>query len=338
MVLERLQVLRETYRQLFRGDRYNVWGVQTDWVFSRPEYPAEPPQFGSDVEMYVVSPIDGSFREGEPVGDRALPVMCEFTSPVQLNYCESAVHRFHSDGTGITENVGSKIDANGRPAMAQGSEPLLWSTSRTGPLQINYPGYSATYWRIEQTNEAVSTLVYVARAQDGGVAVTRAGLAPMINADLPGDFSDLGLVGTWDYGSLQFRAAYGYDPDEPPFASVIERRVDGTMARKDTDYYDDPPSQITIRYGWQMSGENLYETRYRANVTTGIPGTLGFADCQSAYARGATQCAPQQVRYFRPLARVGNRLYGLQEVYSQFSNIPPYLWSRGVTPTYYEKH
>ncbi|GAB3348960.1 hypothetical protein [Lysobacter tyrosinilyticus] len=343
--LEHRQLLRETYRQLFLGERYSLWAVVTEWAATYPNSPSRPLTYGSDVQMYAVSSIDGvlPFRDGELSGGRSLPVFCkEETLPSKLNACEEALHHFDANGTGYSQNVGWKIDANGQRVSATGNQGFWWSSGRRGPLEMTYPGFAATFWRIDRANEAADTLVYVARSREGANSLSITGLTTSIKATLPNGFAELEPIGTWRYGSFDlYKPAYAYPESEQPIDVVFVRKADGTTDRNDLVNADPPegPYQQVLRYGWQWSGGSLYETRYRANVGTGQPGVIGFSSCDQARLLGATACAPQQIRYFRPLAKVGSRLYGLQEVYQMLpvTYQPPYNWTRAVVPNYYQR-
>jgi hypothetical protein len=346
--VERSQIVRETYRQLFAGDRYSLWAVRTEVVISYPEYPAQAPKSASRVALYAVSSLDGvlPFRPTDVAGDRGLPFACKRSLATgvaqQLETCESAVHHFSGNNLGSTERVGLKIDAIGQPVVANGSELFQWSINRRMRLDLTYLNVTANYWRLEHANDAVDTLAFLARSQDGADTLSVVGLTGMINANLPGDFADLAPSGIWRYWSFDSaRTPYGYTQDLVPVTTVFDRKPDGTTTRNDTYYYDPPdgPYDFRVRFGWQLFDGSLYETRYRANVSTGVPYTSGFSSCAQAYQRGATQCAPYQIRYFRPLARVGNRLYGLQESYllGSSSYAQPYNFIRSTSVNYIEK-
>jgi hypothetical protein len=346
-VRERHTILRETYRQIFVGERYSLWGMQIQYVRTYPDYPAQPPIVITDTWMRTASKIDGllPFRDGELVGQRALPAFCKQGSPALLSNCEFALQRFSANGTGASENVGAKVDSLLQPVSPVGGALFTWTSGRRGPLTLTYFDTAATYWRIDRGNEAVDVLVYIARAQDGDDTLTLAGQTPLINADLPGDFADFSPVGTWRYANFeQVDRPYGYEPDYGPVLTRFFRSADGTTMRSDTYNYESAPvgsepDEVRSIYGWQLLDGRLYESTYRANATNGIYNSSGFPNCQAAYARGATRCAPSAVRYFMPLARVGNRLYGIQEINHQpsFSYTPPFVVARSSIPNYYEK-
>jgi len=66
---------------------------------------------------------------------------------------------------------------------------------------------------------------------------------------------------------------------------------------------------------WTMQGERVWERRSRARLSNGTQ--MYVDDCEVAFNSGATGCSPVRYRYFRPLRRVGQRLYGIEEVHTQ---------------------
>jgi len=83
----------------------------------------------------------------------------------------------------------------------------------------------------------------------------------------------------------------------------------------------------------------VYDTRFRARFGSS---TAYVQSCAQAFNSGASACAPTRVRYFRPLSRVSNRVYGIMESYTQDEYFPPNyagsytIASRGGVPIYYD--
>ncbi|MBA3915767.1 MAG: hypothetical protein H0X25_18325 [Acidobacteriales bacterium] len=291
------------------------------------------------------------FNTAEMLGRRALPAFCMQGSPVQLTSCEFALHQFQPDGTGVMEDVGAKIDSRMLPAAGFPGEAFNWAVTgvakpgrvQSGTLKITTASASATYWRIDMGDAATNLLVFVARARDGADTLAAAGQTLMINGGNPVGFAEIGPVGTWRYGTWeQSYQPYVYDADigQAPSTVRFVRGADGTEIQKywRTDNPSDPAYIANYYSGWQLADGRLYDTRYHANVSSS-GSVIGFYSCAQAYASGATLCAPRRVRYFRPLAAVGNRLYGIEDLYLKrgTSYVPPYPFDRDSRPNYYEK-
>ena len=98
---------------------------------------------------------------------------------------------------------------------------------------------------------------------------------------------------------------------------TIRRNLDGTTQ---DDYFEYGQSRESFVGSWQLYSQRTYDYQASA-VFSG--GTQLVTDCASAFASGATQCAPRRVRYFKPLKRVGDRMYGIEEFYTYSGFLRP---------------
>lgn len=349
--VERHTVAKETFRRLFPGKRIALWLNLGDETLTYPAYPergstpSAPVRYSFAVELRdAIVPTQAS----HVLGRRGFPMYCVQPSPVAgqpptLADCEFALHQFGAAGTGVTENVGQKVDSALRPVSVSGGGAVTWSLQADGGLRVDGNGYSVKLWRLGMTEGPADTMLYLASAQDGATTLTLAGLTIVVDGNQPVAFSATDPVGTWKYGTFgDERAAYAYNANAPLQQNSFVRLADGTQSQLAfVDPVDDATGETmnwTYRSGWKLINLDLYDTRYRANVPTPA-NTSYFSSCEAAFALGATQCAATRVRYFRPLAKVGNRWYGIEDLYTRNLNTsytPPFQFDRFSRANYYE--
>lgn len=282
-------------------------------------------------------------------GLRTLPLFCTQGPNDMLSICDYALHDFQASGAGMTLDVGQKVDSNLAPASGLPGAPFQWSADagkglpgRTngGLLQVAAGNSSTTYWRIAHESLVADLLVYVTHFGNDPGRRSIAGQTSMLDARSGAGFGQVDPVGNWRYATFESTpVAYAYEAYGAPVTVRFARAADGTELQtiQRTDDPSDPDYFIRYRSGWSILDGRMYDTRYRANAASS--GASGFSSCQAAYAAGATQCAPARVRYFRSVAAVGNRLYGIEELYvPQYSTYtPPFAFDRYSRPTFYEK-
>jgi hypothetical protein len=348
--LERIELLGETFRSVFAGDEVGLWVATETVLATYPQNPQLVPEERVTNEILVASDLAAHASWLDParlVGKRALPVLCQKTNPVVLAECDYALHAFYSPGTGTTEDVGPKVDSSMQPVGASGSNPFQWRYSRRGSFQVITPTVTVTYWRLDSGDAARSMLAYLAKSRDGNDMLTLSGVTTMINATHADGFGELAPDGPWgNFASFtpDDFDAYAYDEGSFPLTAIFYRNPDGTSVRsqRSTDpAYGD--YDLDLNSGWRVFNGRLYDTRYTANANSDCVGTvpcIGFPSCEAAFAAGATRCAPFHVRYFRPLARIGNGLYGIEDLYINTQadiDSPPYVFDRSSRPNYHEK-
>lgn len=328
-------VVDTTFRRYFKGDRYSLWVEVRRERAIYPDYPDYPPDIESITAFWVGSELQSArYFPSQLIGDRALPVFCP---GYELTACEYAVHRFSAAGAGRTEDVGPKVDSEMLPIRAGGGEDFSWRSATRSSLQISYPQADVDYWQLDSGNGTSGLLVYVARDRAGD-PMTLSGSTRMLAADTTDGFAGISPAGSWRYGTFE-QMPLGYTDELSPYrySTTFLRNADGTGVQ--AQRYVETDSSIynrDYRFAWQVSDGRLYDTRYIADAPTGIAGVSNFSSCAQAQAAGATRCAPGRVRYFRPLSRVGNRLYGIEEIYDN-AYAPPSDVVRFSRPNYYER-
>lgn len=339
------------FRKLFSGDAHALWIELTDVHYSYPYNPelqegdfvAVSARMSSNLDRTAIPLSSVSVR-----GLRSLPLFCTQGPNVTLTICDYALHDFQPGGVGATLDVGPKVDSNLAPVSGSPGQPFQWSAASgkgaagvsDGRLQLTAGSGSTTYWRIAHEDAVSDLLVYVTHlASDTGTR-SIAGQTAMLDARSGAGFGQVDPLGTWRYATFDSTpVAYGYQAYGAPVTVRFARAADGTELQtiQRTDDPLDPDYFGRYNSGWTILDGRMYDTRYQANAPS--YGAVGFSSCQKAYAAGATQCAPARVRYFRPVAAVGNRLYGIEELYVRQDSTYtlPYAFDRYSRPTFYEK-
>ena len=353
-MVERITVTGESYRRIMVGKRLQLWLQTQDFAVSYPQYPALPTSTRQSTAFVIVGALEDvrvPIVEADVLGRRAMPYFCLRATgvsgePNTLRNCEFAMHTLGTNGVGQIDGLGPKIDGAMVPLAASGSAGFQWQLQANGSVQIDGSDYSVTYWRFGISDAGVAdAMFYMATTQVTGSTEALSGHTVIINGNQAAFFAAADPVGTWQYGTFNGLLPYAYDEGTPIGTTRFVRNADGTQVREErfwetASLTSDPELVSNSRSGWKMIGLEMYDTRYRANIGTGIPNTNGFFSCQAAIALGALQCAPFTVRYFRPLARSGSRWYGVEELYSRTtvtSYTAPFEFDRSSRPNLYEK-
>lgn len=348
-IVNRAVIQRETYRRLFVGKQQQIWLQVRQESKSYPQYPSQPTVAATTSALLNASVLDDAMApvaETDVLGRRAIPYFCLQPSqvngePAVLQNCEFALHVMGANGYGQADGIGPKVDTALVPASASGSVGVQWRLD-AGTLRIDGPNYSAKFWRLGLADGVGDSMVFQVTAQSGDETQVLAGHTTVLNGNLPTFFDPAEPVGTWHYGSFDAPEEYGYGEQFAVGPSRFIRNADGTQTQTTflSEGYGEPAVTLLQRSGWKLIGLNLYDTRYRANIPTGNDYTQFFHSCESAFALGASQCAPTRVRYFRPIAKVGNRWYGIEDLYSRQSTssyVAPFQFERFSRANYYER-
>ena len=330
-----------TLRRLTVGDQFSLWASRAEWTDSYIGS-MQPPINGTSTQVWAASDLEQMSNPSAwngLSGRRALPWFCVNALPnrteTQLTACEWPQYRFDTGGTGVTEDVGPKVDGRMLPQPGGWGASFSWSIDAKGRLRVLGQGVETLFWNIEAGDEAADVVVYLARSATSNPAdQSMVGIALSISGDyLP--FSSNQAIGNWESTSSAARP-FEYPAAVPIF--VYQRTADGLGK----DYTNvNGINGTPYPSNWQVTGERLFDTRYRAQFSNGS--SRYVQTCEQAFADGATGCSPSRVRYFRPLMRVGQRLYGIQEIYIPFPTVyaaPGYtgtysMW-RGGGATYYD--
>lgn len=333
-VIQRRTVASERYRRIFIGDRSALWLRTRVERLVYPEYPAQLPEFVTTNVILAMADFDRMRTPFEPAqlsGRRGMPMFCPGPTSLAGQHpgllpCQYAVHAMGPSGNGTIEGVGSTVDDLLRPITATGTAAFQWAQEADGGLRVSGPGYSFKAWRLGLGDGLIEPVVYAATAQDANGSYSQAGRSLILDASGQTGFSQDDPLGQWKYASFgDERGEYAYHENAPLISTTFERAADGNAWHRETISYGNEVYHGAHRASWRLLGGQLYETRHQANVSTGIPGTIGFHTCEQAFAQGATVCAPVRVRHFRPFAKVGNLWYGIEDVYVRTSGL-------GVTP------
>lgn len=349
-VVERATISRDTYRRLAIGKRWQLWLQIREQTVGYPQYP----DLATRDELRLSYLRVGAFEDvrlpvtaNDVLGRRGLPWFCAKSTGVTgeadvLGNCQYAIHMVGAGGTGVVDGLGDKIDTSMNPIAAPGGTGFQWRIAADGSFQIDGPGYRASFWRLGIADAASDAMFFLATSRGTDTPQVLSGYTNVINGNDPAAFGPSEPVGTWAFGTLDYGNVYAYDDFFVYAADHFVRMPDNTVEQVSrfwgTSTLTAPPDyQQIARSGWKLIGLDLYDTRYRANTSTGLPDTLYFSSCEQARLRGATQCAPYRVRVFRPLTRVGNRWYGIQDLYTRYDNnnyLPPFPFERQSIPTW----
>lgn len=349
MIVNRGIIQSETYRRLFVGKRQQIWLQTRNESRNFPQYPSQPAVASTVSALLNASVLEDSVvpvADADVLGRRAMPYFCLQPSevngePAALQNCEFALHNMGANGFGQAEGIGPKVDTALVPASASASVGVQWRLD-AGTLRVDGPEYSAKFWRLGLSDGVADAMLFLVTAQSGGETQVLAGHTIVLDGNLPAFFGPTEPAGTWHYGSFDSPVEYGYGEQIALTGAQFIRNADGTQVQTTplSEGYGEPAITMIQRSGWKLIGLNLYDTRYRANISTGSTYTQYFHSCESAFALGASQCAPTRVRYFRPIAKAGNRWYGIEDIYSRqsmTSYIAPFQFERISRANYYER-
>lgn len=341
-IVERSQLVGQTHRLQRRAAGTSLWLVTEEHEISYPNCA----DLQARVVRYAYFRIAVDLKPAFPrpderhfLGRRALPRFCleEVSWPTLANYlraCGYVEHEFARGGGGQMREMGDKVDASMLPAVDQAAAAFSWRFRAPGLMEVASEGVVARYWLVDRGAGAPG-LVYVAEAQDGGDVLSLAGYVAMLNGNAARGFESMSPVGTWRYATFEQAAPPPYSGPGIEYTDRFLRRSDGTAVQFVTRT---PGTPYTVLSSWRVFDGRLYDTRVSSDSADPAH------DCQEALAGGATQCAPLRVRYFRPYRRTGDRLYGIEEIYTNLTLLngglggfdPPFEYARVSRPTYHE--
>lgn len=320
--------LHYSLRRLYRGERYSQWYLQLTWEDDGPNStPASFPVRSGHSE-YVLSGINVEQWElpqdfaALESGTRALPWFCMGAHALSLSQCEYTEHRRRADGSGELIDYGAKVDSQGQALPNRRIGPAFtWSIDTSGGLVVTTADVATSFWRVDSNEQGVGPVLYRARSlRPGSEGLAMMGLAFTV-PQRDANEALTAASGRWVGGaSAAMPSLYSEDMGYEEYL----RYADGSMQRRSVYEGTQWPWRTAT---WQNLGGTLLDSVHY--VTS--PATT----CSEAIASGAKTVCISRLYYFRPLRRMGNRYYGIQEIYEQWHYVSgpmaPQLWaSQGV--------
>lgn len=325
-VLARYTLESIAYRRQFVGGRSSLWSVRELYTVTYPQHPELPAEAVGGWELMTAIPLDTQARRFgtvDIVGRRGLPRFClapDVAGEDVIFACGYSQYAFAPNGTGVIEDGSPTIDIEMRPRSPETSLPVDWAIVNRGAMEVTDGAIVTRAWLIER-GEAVASIVYVASSGSGSARLTVAGQSALIDGTLRPSYGPADVVGTWRFATAEQQRGVQEIFNGPTDYRFV-RSADGIALQT----FRQPEIQAGAsvgRAGWTLSGGRFYSTRYSANVAQ--VGPQGFTSCSEALSLGATLCRVAEVRDFLPLAHVGNRFYGIENLHR---NIAGY----GVAP------
>ncbi|SFL25701.1 putative regulatory protein, FmdB family [Lysobacter sp. cf310] len=317
----RLSLDRIVLRRLFDGEHYDLWATRQEWTKTAVDQPALPPQPYWSMRLWSVSDLQEVARAGSWISAptrRALPWPCtqrtsQMSSGLRLENCDFVQHRFDAGGGGLTEDHGFKVGADMQPQAAEAGVAFAWYVEGRA-LVVDTPLATLRYWSVDG-DDAVDTVVYIANGKGANAAQTWSGVSGSLAVDSL-QFEVAQAQGVWTLASAATLAtAY----PNPHYTLEIQRDAGGVGEQRQDGYGLGPRA---VPNKWDMVQGRVYDVLTTAEFGPG-QGRRNVHDCVSAFAAGALTCAPARIRTFRPLHRVGDGLYGIEELHMQFEQKPP---------------
>ncbi|QWP78683.1 hypothetical protein J5226_09935 [Lysobacter sp. K5869] len=323
-----------TLRRVAVGDVYSLWMSRTVWFDSHhsaagdweQEYPSY--SLWSAFDLNAVSAannwaplLDGTIEAALYF----LPAPC--SSPRRaaaylpaFGKCEHRAYWFIRPHGGLVYNPATYNDymqSVQGSGSADFSHEIVGGRLRIMPTPAaGEPYVSTTFWRYEEGEPLRRPVLYLSSSSGGYMVGASMALAPQ-----PG-FAPGEMMGSWRGPTSQGRFA-----QYPAPYSTFEIRRLANGYQRDVSIYFTGSETFTQGEWWSGSlgvADYQYLMRYPGATTT-----RPASHCREAFFGGASECAPSRVRHFRPLQRVGSRLYGLVDFYSNTALKP-----QGYTGTY----
>lgn len=316
--------LHYSLRRLYRGAQYSQWYLVLSWEDrsgggSSSSFPTRSGQdetvlTGLNVEAWMHTQ---DFAALEP-GTRALPWACMGAGELNLRVCEYAQHRRRADGTGELVDQGSKVDAQLQPLPTRRvGAAFRWSIDTSGGLVLTTADVATSFWRVDSAEAGVGPVLYRSRSlRPGSEGLVMMGLGftiPQRQASEILTAAEGNWVGGY-YGSVPslYSEDMGY--------AEHQRNADGTVQRRSVYEGTQWPWRT---WSWQNVDGALFDRVDYAPA----PAT----SCAGAIAAGTESSCMARLIYFKPLRRIGNRYYGVEETYEQLIMAgwaqAPQLWS-----------
>lgn len=304
-----------TVKRLTRGNETSVWAMRSVW--HDVEVGTSTP-VTEEIEYHILSstaldalaiPNGWSTVAASTV---ALPWMCgSYEVPEEqiydLSECGYVEHRFENGGSGSTVDQGWKVDPQTMAPKLLRSQTFSWLLGAQGALDLTDGNVATTLWLLKDYPSDIGPAFYRSRSLAGAWSgKTMVGISMAARKNMS-SWPASAMTGSWrsgvpDYLPNWYTTKY-YD-------TLLQRNAGGTGQET---YATNP----TIPIWWQAVGGAAYDQRTRAFYSPSNPSNPPIVEnCASALANGAYTCITR-VQYFKPIARVGNRYYGVEEVFTR---------------------
>lgn len=304
-----------TLKRLTRGDATSIWVMRSVWNDRDQLNPTAPGT--QEIEYRILSSAElgaWSVQDGwasVAASTTALPWMCAESASLEetvydLSDCVYVEHRFETNGAGHTVDHGWKVNAQTMlPAPAR-SEQFTWLHGAQGALDLTDGKVATSFWRLKDYPVDIGPVFFRSTALTGDWAgKTMVGIDMAARKNMA-SWPESAVVGDWQSSV----------PDMLPnwyttiyFSNFVQRMAAGTGQEKYA-------SNGTLPFSWQFAANAVHDKRIRAWYAPGVAGSPYVDSCETAEANGAEWCYTR-VRYFKPIARAGNRHYGIQDVYER---------------------
>lgn len=322
---------------------YSLWSLAFDtksMQVARPDLGAVARRqwsvlWGADLSS-LARPITWAAGQRIALPSHCLETVTAPSSGRSLNACEAVEYRLDTGGQGWTEDTGPRVDATMRPQSGSAFGATFQWSKLEGGRRVRFQGAATTTdaWVIGDGDSATDFVLLRTTGTSSDVAGQS---IATISTAVTGEFIPLPTAaGSGKWRLAQSSLDYAYPKPFKP--SYFVRLGDG----RSNEYLtvDGIDGEATPS-GWESAAGRIYDTRYRARFAN--PAQLrNVFSCTQAFAEGATECAPVRIRYFKALARSGNRIYGYTDFYHNSKLQPPgysgtYTVVRsGGGPTYYD--
>lgn len=312
-------------RRLYQGEKYSQWYLELHWVQPRS---VEDPwnSRGSGTARFLLTAINASDWvlptqdwTLEP-GTRALPWACFGAHVFDMRDCEYVQHKRQANGSGNLVDYGSKVDAALAPVPANRTGPdFTWAVQTDGSLKVVNSDASSWFWKVESADDGAGPVLEFQRSQRADrQMMERVGVGFTAAQRRAGD-QIANFAGNWRGG---FNAAQAWRYSDGPIIEFNNRNAEGSA-------------------NWGVEYDHVPSA---GRVTTSSLLNGAYFDVWNTAKPPATQCVlgPDgcltRSTYFKPLRRVGQRYYGVEEINELFlANGWPNMVERTATrPAWYD--
>lgn len=303
-----------TLKRLTRGDATSVWVMRSVWNDQEQLDPSAP--VVQEVDYQVLSSTElGAWSVPDAWSSVAastttLPWKCTESVPPEETAndmwdCGYVEHRFETNGSGSIADYGWKVDAQTMLPTPTRSLAFTWLRGTQGALDITDGTVATSFWRLKDYPGDIGPVFYHTKALTGpSSGKTLVGINMAARKSMA-SWTQSAAMGNWLSGSFAFQPEWY---TQPGVMYLVQRNSGG--AGQET-YGPDGQGSSLLPVSWQFVRNAVYDKRIRAFGST----PPYVENCDIAEINGAMDCYTR-VRYFKPIARSGDRYYGIEEIYA----------------------